>query len=880
MRDPRVGLAGGGGGEARARRSPPTTRTCAWLKARLAPLVGAGGEPAAQEESFTAWRRFLESLAGRARDGARVRGPALGGRGAARLPRAPGRLGGGGAAAPPLHGPAGAVRAAPGFGADARNAHAINLAPLTEEETARLVASLLERAVLPAETQQALLERAGGNPLYAEEFVRLLADRGELGRARRIRAGVGAGADRRPPGHARPGAEEPAPGRRGDRQGVLGGRARRDGRARPARGGAALHELARKELVRPARTSSMEGEARVRLLARARAGRLLRADPARRARRRHRAAAAWIERKAGERAEDLADVLAHHYLTALELARPPATPTSGGARAPAMRYLALAGERALALDVDAGGGADWPARSSSPRRPSASALPARALGQAAHSRAGRRRPGTRSRRRSPSTATRRRRRRRRPCPDALSARAPPSGRPARGRRAQRGGRAARSRAARARRSSPPTPSWRAGTRRQCRDREAIAAAERALAARRRARPARAGTRARLPRRRPLLPGRPGGPRGHAPGARARARAGLGRDAAVIHNNLALAIWLYEGPEAALAASATASPSASGAASPSGARHRRPDRRTFLAASSASRSRRWPRLAGSPTGSRRRARHRRRRVALRAAPPARPTRRAPTKPARPPVSSSPRARGSGEPQLIAIAFAAAAELLLAHGRPEQARRSWPSSTQLPAPQRRALLRLAAARARAHRARSRGPPARSPARRRRRTARTALRTTRSAPAAPSSPKQQADHAEAAALYAKAPSAGASSGTCPNAPTPCSATAAAWESSGTTARSIRCAKRASFRLDGLRACSHRGRRAARVAGGRGSVGVPPRAHAARMREGDLARYHGGSRCPARAPHDHAGGLRRRDNQAFATSSRWAARRARLAA
>ena len=67
----------------------------------------------------------------------------------------------------------------PTFGANARNAQRINLAPLTDEETAHLIATLLERAVLPAETQQALLERAGGNPLYAEEFVRLLADRGE-----------------------------------------------------------------------------------------------------------------------------------------------------------------------------------------------------------------------------------------------------------------------------------------------------------------------------------------------------------------------------------------------------------------------------------------------------------------------------------------------------------------------------------------------------------------------------------------------------------------------------------------------------------------------------------------------------------------------------
>ena len=71
----------------------------------------------------------------------------------------------------------------PGFGASARNAQRINLAPLTDTETARLIATLLEQAVLPAETQETLLARAGGNPLYAEEFVRLLADRGEPARA-------------------------------------------------------------------------------------------------------------------------------------------------------------------------------------------------------------------------------------------------------------------------------------------------------------------------------------------------------------------------------------------------------------------------------------------------------------------------------------------------------------------------------------------------------------------------------------------------------------------------------------------------------------------------------------------------------------------------
>ena len=45
-------------------------------------------------------------------------------------------------------------------------------------DTARLVHTLLERAVLPAEVQAAVLARAGGNPLYAEEFARMLAERG------------------------------------------------------------------------------------------------------------------------------------------------------------------------------------------------------------------------------------------------------------------------------------------------------------------------------------------------------------------------------------------------------------------------------------------------------------------------------------------------------------------------------------------------------------------------------------------------------------------------------------------------------------------------------------------------------------------------------
>ena len=158
------------------RALPVDEQDSVWLKARLAPLVGVPSEVASQEEAFTAWRRFLEALA--------ATGPTVlvfedlhwaddalltflehladWSEGVPLLILCTAR--------PELH------EQHPTWAAGLRNATTVNLAPLTDEETARLLSSLLQRAVLPADTQQALLERAGGNPLYAEEFVRLLAD--------------------------------------------------------------------------------------------------------------------------------------------------------------------------------------------------------------------------------------------------------------------------------------------------------------------------------------------------------------------------------------------------------------------------------------------------------------------------------------------------------------------------------------------------------------------------------------------------------------------------------------------------------------------------------------------------------------------------------
>src|SRR2546428_6665215 len=64
----------------------------------------------------------------------------------------------------------------------------LTLSPLTEAETAELVDTLSSQAALPADTRAVLLERAGGNPLYAEEFVRMLLDRGFLGRSEPVAA--------------------------------------------------------------------------------------------------------------------------------------------------------------------------------------------------------------------------------------------------------------------------------------------------------------------------------------------------------------------------------------------------------------------------------------------------------------------------------------------------------------------------------------------------------------------------------------------------------------------------------------------------------------------------------------------------------------------
>ncbi|MDP9232431.1 MAG: AAA family ATPase, partial [Actinomycetota bacterium] len=337
----------------------------AWFRQRLLPLLGIEPTSSAErEELFTAWRRFLEQIAEDhptvlvfedlhwADDAmlAFLEHLADQAEGVPLLLVSTAR--------PEL------FERRTDYGTGLRNANTINLSPLSQEETARLVSALLQTTVVPAELQQPILDRAGGNPLYAEEFVRLLKDKDLLvkkGWSWELRAAaevpfpdsvqalIAARLDTLGPEPKSMLADAAVVGKVfwAGAVAAMGGRDLREVTQ-------TLRELSHKELVRPARRSSIEGEAEYafwhilsRDVAYAQLPRASRAS-------RHVAAAAWIESKAPERVEDLADVLAYHYSTALELARASGhAEQAAGLEAPALRFLSLAGERALGLDTAA-----------------------------------------------------------------------------------------------------------------------------------------------------------------------------------------------------------------------------------------------------------------------------------------------------------------------------------------------------------------------------------------------------------------------------------------------------------------------------------------------------------------------------------------------
>jgi class 3 adenylate cyclase/tetratricopeptide (TPR) repeat protein len=310
----------------------------AWTEQHLAPLVGLSGDDVDRSQSAAAWRRWIEALADRyplvlvfedlqwADDELLdfvdqlvewVAGVPL-------LVLCTTR--------PEL------FERRPGWGGGKRNALTVSLGPLGDADTARIVAATLDQALLPAETQAALLERADGNPLYAEQYARMVAE--------------GAPPDALPE----------------NVQGIVAARldllsteeksllqdAGVIGRVFwPSALGAAedrLHSLVRKEFVRRERRSSIAGEAEysfahalVRDVAYAQIPRGARAE-------RHRRAAEWVESLPADRAVDRAEMLAHHYAAAIGLSTAAGADASGLLE-PARLAYRDAGHRAFSLNA-------------------------------------------------------------------------------------------------------------------------------------------------------------------------------------------------------------------------------------------------------------------------------------------------------------------------------------------------------------------------------------------------------------------------------------------------------------------------------------------------------------------------------------------------
>ena len=329
----------------RAAREPLPEEDAAWVESHLLALVGLSTEAELgsnrRNEAFSAWRRFLEALA--------EQRPVV-------------------LVFEDLHWadeslldfvdelvdwltdvPLLVVATArpelldrrPNWGGGKLNAATIALAPLTDEQTAQLLGRALGTPVLAVETQMALLERAGGNPLYAEQFAELYVERGstdELPLPETLQGIIAARLD----GLSSDEKSFMADGAVVGKVFWTAALGRTDVDAT-----ATLHSLERKGFVRRQRRSSVEGQTELAfahaLVRDVAYGQIPRADRALK----HRRVAEWIESLG--RPEDHAEMLAYHWGSALELARASGSDDTELADS-ARLALRSAGDRAFALN--------------------------------------------------------------------------------------------------------------------------------------------------------------------------------------------------------------------------------------------------------------------------------------------------------------------------------------------------------------------------------------------------------------------------------------------------------------------------------------------------------------------------------------------------
>ncbi len=320
-----------------------------WVAGRLAPLVGSDQEaPADRAERFAAWYRYAAAL-GEQRSTVLVIEDLQWADQAlvdflSELPEATRGI--------PLLLVCTArpdfFETHPEWGGGQRNAVTVRLEPLDAAATGLLLDELLEGEDLDREMRQTIADRSGGNPLWAQEFVRMLHDRpADLAIPDTVQAVVASRIDLLD--HDTKTAIQAAS--------TIGksfwvgavAAALHD----PPDLEAGMRELARRELIRRQRVSTVSGETEyafthsvVRDVAYSQTPRAVRAE-------RHHRVARWIERMAGDRVSDRAEVIAHHDAEALRLAVATDIPDVTLFTEAAIASHRRAAEQAARLDVNA-----------------------------------------------------------------------------------------------------------------------------------------------------------------------------------------------------------------------------------------------------------------------------------------------------------------------------------------------------------------------------------------------------------------------------------------------------------------------------------------------------------------------------------------------
>jgi predicted ATPase/class 3 adenylate cyclase len=332
------------------------------LSDALRPLVGLPGSPLSTEDAESAWRRFLLTLAGRGPTVlviedlhwadvrmirflelvlATIRGVPLLVVGTARpelLDRVPGWAG-----------------AVPGM-------LSLSLTPLRDEEIATLYAGMFGGTPLPGDVLRPLVELADGMPLYAQEYGRMLVERGTL---RHSSAGDG--------WILEPSGELPTPagvhavianrvdlldaGERAVLQAaaVVGTRFWPGAVAaalgeRPETVERALRALSQRDLVREQADSSMSGEPEYRFRHALVADVCYERLPLGERAARHVRTAEWLQERLDRRGTELTEVVAHHRFTAYQTALALGVDTRPYA-GPALAALRRAARRATMLNA-------------------------------------------------------------------------------------------------------------------------------------------------------------------------------------------------------------------------------------------------------------------------------------------------------------------------------------------------------------------------------------------------------------------------------------------------------------------------------------------------------------------------------------------------